>query len=189
MCYFIERALANYDIFRSVSRKSLSFTDMNELCCVKWIFVQVHQTFQTISELLSNLVGYGFSVNDSHSKQWCSECSLSSIVCCSSRQLFTFFYNKQFSIKKSSLNLIGCVRLLFCDFSFLATVFPACSLTVICLLLYFKSIMLHDRQTCNLDSNHFWFSCFDRHRLVFLHLLPRFRSLFCICLWHTILFV
>lgn len=176
--------LANYNIFRSISRKSVSFTDLNELCCLKKISVQVDRIFQIISELLSNLVGHGFSDNVSYSKQWGSECSLSSIVCFS-RQLFTFIYNKQFAIEMSSLNLIGCVRLLFCDFPFLAKVFPACSLTVICLLLYFKSIMLHDRQTCNLDSNHFWFSCFDRHRLVFLHLLPHFPPLFCICLWHT----
>lgn len=157
--------------------------------CVKQISVQVDRIFQVISELLPNLAGCGFNDNDSYSKQWCSECSLSSIVCFSSRQLFTLIYNKQFSIEMSSLNLIGCVRLLFCDFSFLAKVFPACSLIVICLLLYFKSIMLHDRQTCNLDSNHFWFSCFDRHRLVFLHLLLHFPPLFCLYLWHTILSV
>jgi len=147
--------LDNYDIFRSISRKSVSLRDVNELHCVKQVSVQGDRIFQIISKLLSNVVGYGFSANDSYSKQSCSECSLNSFVCFSSRQLLTFTYNKQFSIEMSSLNLIGCVRLLFCDFSFLAKVFPPCSLTVICLLLYFKSIMLHDRQTCNLDSNHF----------------------------------
>lgn len=187
MCHFIEGMLANYDTFRSTSRKSLSLSDMNELCCVKQNSVQVERIFQVISELLPNLAGYEFSDSDSHSKHWCSECSLSSIVCFSSRQLFTFIYNKQFFIQKSSLNLIGCARPFFNDFSFLAKVFPASSLTVICLLLYFKSIMLHDRQTCNLDSNHFWFSCFDRLRLAFLHLLPHFPPLFCICLWLTTL--
>lgn len=62
MCHFIERMLANYDILRSISRKSLSFTHMNELCCVKHISVQVDRIFQIISELLPNLFGYGFSI-------------------------------------------------------------------------------------------------------------------------------
>lgn len=61
MCHFIERMLANYDIFRSISRKSLSFTHMNELRCVKHISVQVDRIFQIISEL-PNLFGYGFSI-------------------------------------------------------------------------------------------------------------------------------
>lgn len=68
MCHFIEGKLANYDTFRSISRKSLSLSDMNELCFVKQNSVQVERIFQVISELLPNLAGYGFSNSDSHSK-------------------------------------------------------------------------------------------------------------------------
>lgn len=125
MCHFFKRTLDRYNTFRSISRKSLSFTDVNELSCVKQISVQVDRIFQVISELLPNLFDCGFNDNDSYSKQWCSECSWSSIVCFSSRQLFTLIHNKQFSIEMSSLNLIGCVRLLFCNFSFFGKSFSS----------------------------------------------------------------